>query len=167
MVAHDVVEVVAQALPGLAGDLVGLGDEAVEGAVLGDPLGGGLGADAGDAGEVVGLLADERGEVAVAGGGDAVLLLDGLGRVPGEFGDALDRVEEGRVLVDELDGVAVARGDERGEPGGLALGGEGGDDVVCLEGVLGEPGDAEGVEELLDDGDLALELLGVSPRPSL
>ena len=53
--------------PGLALDLVDARDDALEVAELGDPLRGRLGADARHAREVVGGLADHRGEVAVAG----------------------------------------------------------------------------------------------------
>lgn len=52
-VADHLVEVVAQALPGLAADLVGVPDDAVEPVELQDPLRGGLRADPGHAGQVV------------------------------------------------------------------------------------------------------------------
>ena len=79
-VAHDVVEVVAQRLAGLALDLVRMSDDAVEPVVEVDPLGGGLGAHARDSGEVVAGLADQGGEVWVALGRHPVALLHLLRR---------------------------------------------------------------------------------------
>ena len=65
-VADHVAEVLAERVAGLALDLVGVGDDVVEAVVLGDPLGGGLGADPGDPGQVVGGLPHERRDLGVA-----------------------------------------------------------------------------------------------------
>ncbi len=157
-VAQDAVEMLAQRLPGLALDVGDVGDDAGEVAVLAEPLGRRLGADAGDAGQVVARLADEGGEVAVALGKDAVLRLDGLRRHPGQLGDALDGVEDGDVIGDELERVPVTGADEHVHPRGLGLGRQGGDDVVGLEAVGLDGGDAQGGEDLLEQGDLAGEL---------
>ena len=159
-VAQDVVEVVTQGLAGLSLDLVGAGDDAVEAVVLGDPLGGGLGADPGHAGQVVARLADEGGQVRVALGGDAVALLDLGRRHPAQGGHALDGVEHGAALGDGLEGVAVAGAQEDLHARPLAGGGQCGEDVVGLVAVLGEPADAHRVEDLLDELDLADEGLG-------
>ncbi|GAA4995324.1 hypothetical protein GCM10025734_25950 [Kitasatospora paranensis] len=93
----------AELLADLALDLVGAGDQLVEGAELVDPLRRGLLADAWDAGQVVGRVAAQGGEVRVLGGGDAVLLGDLLRGVAGELGDALGGVEDGDLLADQLE----------------------------------------------------------------
>ncbi len=163
-VALDRVEVLAQLLADLALDLVGPGDQLVEGAELVDPLGGGLLADAGDAGQVVGRVAAQGREVGVLAGGDAVLLGDLLRGVAGQLGDALGRVEHGDVLGDELERVPVAGDDVDVEAGRLGGGGQGGDDVVRLEALGGEPRHVHRVEQLADQPDLAAELVrGLGP----
>ena len=143
VVAHDVGQVGAQALPGLALDLVDVGDDAVEAAVLNDPLGGGLVADAGHAGQVVAGLADQGGLVAVEARGNAVFRLDGLGGHPPDLGDAADRVQNGDVLAGELERVAVAGGDDHLHARLAGLGGERGDDVVGLVAGLFHHRDAQ------------------------
>ena len=157
-VAEHVVEVLAQRVAGLARDLLDVGHQRVERAVGGDPLGGGLGPDAGNAGQVVAGLAHQCGEVGIVVGGDAVLVLDRGGRHAREVGDALAWVEHGGRVADQLEGVAVAGADEHVHAGGLGLGGEGADDVVGLEAVLLERGDAQRLEDVLDERDLTGEL---------
>ncbi|CAK7285478.1 hypothetical protein SGPA1_31351 [Streptomyces misionensis JCM 4497] len=156
----DRLQMVAEVLARLALDLVDALDQLGEGAELVDPLGGGLLADAGDAGEVVGRVAAQGGEVRVLGGRQAVLLLDLLRGEPGQLRDALGRVQHGGVLADQLEGVAVAGDDQHLEALGLGLGGEGGDDVVRLEALHGEARGVHRVQELADQFDLALELVG-------
>jgi hypothetical protein len=68
-VAQDAVEVVAQRLTRLALDLGDVGNHTGEVAIRLDPLGSGLGADAGRRRQVVGGLADQGREIAVALGG--------------------------------------------------------------------------------------------------
>ena len=131
-VAQHVVEVQAQVLAGLALDLVDVGDDALEVAVLGQPLGGGLGPDPRDPRQVVAGLADERGEVAVALRRHEVPLLDRGGIHPPHLGDPPDGVEQGDLVGDELEGVAVAGADDHLVPVGDRLPGQGGDDVVGL-----------------------------------
>ncbi len=159
-VALDGVEVLAELLADLALDLVGAGDQLVEGTELVDPLRGRLLADAGDAGEVVRRVPAQGGQVRVLGGRDAVLLGDLLGGVAGELGDALGGVEHRDVLADQLQRVPVARDDQDLEALGRGGGGQRGDDVVRLEVLHGHPGDLHRVEQLVDQADLALELVG-------
>lgn len=64
------------------------------------------------------------------------------------------------MLGDELEGVPVAGDDEDFEAGLLGLRGEGGDDVVRLEALDREPVRAHRVQQLADQLDLALELVG-------
>src|SRR5699024_2398336 len=131
-VALDLVEVVAQRLPGLALDLLGVGDDAGQVAVEGDPFGGGLRAHAGDAGEVVGALTDQCGQIGVPLGRDPVPLLDRGGGHAAHLGDALDGLQQCDAVVDQLDRVAVA-GDDQGGPALVGgAGGQSGDDVVGL-----------------------------------
>ena len=111
-VADHVVEVLAQALPRLALDLLGLVDDVLEAVVGQDPLGGRLGADAGHAGQVVGGLTDQRRQLGVASRRHAVLLLDGRRGHPLHLRDAAHRVDHGGAVVDQLEGVAVAGADQ-------------------------------------------------------
>ena len=157
-VADHVAEVGPQRLALLAGDLVGVGDHVVEAVVLVDPLGGVARPDAGDAGQVVGGLPHQRGELGVARRRHAVLGLDGLGRHPGQVGDPAHGVEHGGPLAHELERVAVTGQDQHVHVVGDRAGDQGRDDVVGLEAVLLEVRDVEGVEHLLDQRQLALEL---------
>lgn len=131
----DGLQVVAQVLPGLALDLLDALDQLRERTELVDPLRGRLLADAGDARQVVGRVTAQGGEVGVLRGCQPVLLEDLLRGEPGQFGDALGRIQHRRVLADQLEGVAVAGDDQHLEALGLGLGGEGGDDVVRLVAV--------------------------------
>ena len=159
-VADDVVEMRPQRLARLAGHLLGAGHEVVEAIELRQPLRGGLGADAGDAGQVVAGLPHQGRELGVARGGDEILRLDRLRRHAREVGDAPQGVEHGDAVVDELQRVAVAGDDEHLEALRLGLGGEGADEVVGLVAGQLDVGDPQRVEDLLDEGHLPLELLG-------
>ena len=159
-VAHHVGEVLAQRLTLLAGDLVGAGDDVVEAVVGVDPLRGEALADPRDAREVVGGLADQRGELGVARRRHAVLGLDRLGCHARELGDATHRVEDRAGVGHELERVAVAGEDQHLEPLGPRLGREGGDDVVGLEPLLLQVRDPQHVEHPLDQRQLGGELRG-------
>ena len=129
----DLREVFAETLPHLALDLVRVRDELGQAAVLGDPLGGGLVTDLRNPRQVVGVVPAQRGDVRVLGRRDAVLRLDRLGREARELRDALDRIEHGDGVGNELQRVAVTGTDE--DPGIARVRGarrEGGDDVVGL-----------------------------------
>ena len=151
-------QVLAQVVTDLALNLVDVGDDAGEVAVLGDPLRGRLRADAGDPGQVVAGLADERGQVAVAVGRDEVLLLDGRRVHPPHLRDAPDRVEHGDAVADELERIAVPRADDDLESVRDGLVGQGRDDVVGLVALDPDVGDVERVEHLVQERDLPLEL---------
>ncbi len=157
-VAQDTVEVFAQGLPGLALDLVGVGDHALEVAVETEPLGGRLGSDPGDAREVVARLTDEGGEVAVALGRHEVLLLDGLGVHPPHVGDPAHGIDQRDVVGHELEGVAVTRDDDDLHALGLGHRRQRRDDVVGLEPVDLHVLDPQRIEHLADQRDLPLEL---------
>ena len=111
-VAQHAVEVLAQGVADLAADLVDVGDDPRQVAVGRDPLGRGLGAHPRHAGEVVGRLAHQRGEVAVALRRHEVALRD-RGRVhPPHVGDPADGVDHRHVVTDQLEHVAVAGDDD-------------------------------------------------------
>jgi len=93
LVAEHVAEVFADALAGLALDLVDAGDELVEVAVLEEPFGGGLRADSRHARQVVAGLADQGGQLPVVLGWHAVFEGDGL---RGPSGPARTRPSPGR-----------------------------------------------------------------------
>ena len=102
-------EVRAQRVADLALDLVDPVDEGVERAELAHPLRRGLLPDARDAGQVVAGVAAQRGEVGVLRRREPVLLLDRpSGVIRARSRHAPARVEHGDVVVDELEGVAVA-----------------------------------------------------------
>ena len=131
-VGQHLPQVGAQRLPRLALDRVGARDEPGEVAELPQPFRRGLRPDPGHAGQVVGGLADEGGEVAVALREHAVLGLDRLRGHPRDLRDPAHRVQQGGLRPDELEGVAVSGDDEHLHAGGDGLRGERGDDVVGL-----------------------------------
>ena len=90
--------------------------------------------------------------------GHAVLLFHGLRGEAVELGDPAQGVEDGDVVLDELEGVAVAGADKRVHARVVAQGGQRGDDVICLVALLIQGGDSEGLQGLSDQLDLALEL---------
>ena len=97
----------------------GGGDDAVHVAEPAEQRGGGLLADAGDAGQAVGRVAAQRGEVGVLPGVDAVLLAHPVVGDPLVVADAAGDVEDPDValVVDELEQVAVAGDDVDRLPG--------------------------------------------------
>ncbi len=125
-------------LPPLAFDLPRPGQQRVEIAVLVDELGGGLGADTGDARDVVDAVAHQRQHVADLLGPDAELLAH-LGRAKHAV---LHRVENHDAVTAELQQVLVRRADHDVHPGRHAHPGQRGDEIVSLEAGgldLGQP----------------------------
>ena len=125
-----------------------------------------LGPDPRHAGEVVGRLADEGGQVAVALGWDEVALLDG-GRVhPPHVRDSSDGIDHRHVVGDQLEHVTVARDDDDLHALRGRLRREGRDDVVGLVAGRFDVADLQGVEHLVEQWDLAGELGrgGAAPR---
>ena len=76
--------------------------------------------------------------------GDTVFLLDGLWGEPVEIGYALEGVQHGDVVINQLERIAVTGADESFHAFLVTFGGEGGDDVIGLVGLLIQRGDAEG-----------------------
>ena len=154
--------VLEDVLPARRRELVGVLDHGLERAVLRDELAGGLVADPGDAGDVVGRVALEPDEVRHLVGPDAVAGLDALGRVDLDVGDAARRHHQADVLGAELECVAVGRDDARPDPGLVRARRERRDHVVGLPALELEVPVAEG----LDDRPEVRELLARAGRAS-
>ena len=113
-VAHDVVHVLAQGGAALAADLLGAGQEVIQAVELVDPLSGRLGANAGNARQVVGGLAHDGSDLRVAVRRHPVLGFHGLGRHPAQITGAGARVQDRHVVGHRLEGVAIPRHDQHG-----------------------------------------------------
>ena len=153
-----VVRVIDQVLLALgARDLVDAGEHAFEVAELLQQVRGGLVADAGDAGDVVGRVALEADEVRDQLGRDAVAVDHGLAVVDLRVRDAAGRGHDPHAVVDELVGVAVAGHDHHGHAALLGLLGEGGDHVVGLVALDRDVRVAEGLYERTEMRPLELQ----------
>ena len=135
-------------------------------AVLGEQRRRRLRADALRARELVGRVAAQGDEVRHLLGLDAVSLAHLAGPDPRELGDALDRLEDGRPLADELERVAVGGGDERLAAACLLLGDRGGEEIVRLVARLLPGDEPERPDELRQEVEL-LEQLGVEDAAAL
>ena len=130
-------------------------EQVVEGAPLLDQLGGALLSDSLHAGNVVAGVSDEGAQVENAFRPHAEAGLD-LG---GPVAAVLHAVEQRHALADELHQVLV-RGDDR-DPGVRRRPvDQRGDHVVGLEVRHLDDGNAVGVDQLADDGNLRREILG-------
>ena len=119
----------------------------------------GLVADAGHAGDVVGGVALEAEEVDELVGAHAVTL-EHLGRaVDGHVGDALLRGDDARHVGGQLVGVLVARHQQRLVAQLLVARGDGAQHVVALPALDAHHGHVHGLQQLLDDGELHLEVV--------
>ncbi len=114
-------------------------------------------ADAGRARNVVDGVTAQGHDVDDALGRDAERLFN-LGGVKDEV--VLGRVQDDDLIIDQLHHVLVRGDDENLMPGFGELAGEGADDVVGLEALVGEDGDAEGLERTTDVGELLGEVGG-------
>jgi hypothetical protein len=123
------VERRAQVLADLAADLLGVGDDGGERAVLGQPLGGGLRADLVDAGHVVDAVADQGQEIDDLVGTHAELRQHAVGVEP----LAAHGVHQRHLLVDQLRQVLVAGGDDGAHAVRLRLARQRADHVVGLD----------------------------------
>ena len=140
------------ALAGLHGGC--RGQDGVDGAELLDELGGGLRADAGDAGNVVDAVAHEGLDLGDEVGRDAELL-DDLG---GADRLLLDGVLHHDAVVDELHQVLVGGHDGGAPAGSGGRAGVAGDEVVGLPVGQLDRGDAEGGGGVADEGELRDQL---------
>ncbi len=129
----------------------------VERGVLAEQLRGGLRPDSFHAGHVVRAVAHEREVIEDLLGCHAPRLHHAVAIELGEPAARL-RLENGDRTVDELEEVLIAAHDEAGTVPGLCPKRERGHDVVGLVPVDPQRGNAQLVEDLLDDRDLVLEV---------
>ncbi len=107
-IAGDVVDELTEVVADNAGDFVSVRQDLVERTVLGDPLDCGLLPHLGHAGQVVTRFADQRSNLRVLIGANAVAFHDLLCVVPGKFTHTLlRRIEQRDIIVHELNGVAI------------------------------------------------------------
>jgi hypothetical protein len=125
-----------------------------------EKFGGGFFADSGDAGDVVGFVADEGFVVDVLFGRDAKPGFDFVGAVEAGFGQFLPGEADADVFVAELEEVAVAGGDDDFDALGGGLFGDGSQHVVGFVVVGGEDGDVEGGDDFVDAFDLVAQVVG-------
>ena len=153
---QDVLAALALYLARLRG-----GHDRVERAVLGDELGGGLGADAVNAGHVVRRVAHQGEHVDHLGRRDAKLVAQ---RLVGDEHIGVDVVHlrRRRALAQQLLEVLVLADDADADVGVLRRirAGDGGDDVVGLEALGPDHGHAEQFEDFEGPLDLGGEVLG-------
>jgi hypothetical protein len=150
------IEVLAQVLADLAADLVGIGDQVVEGAVFGEPLDGGLGAALLDAGHVVHGVADE-GQVI----DDEIRRHAELGGHAGLVEDFLaHRVHPAHAGLDELGQILVAGRNHHLPAGRDGLAGERADHVVGLDTVFHQQRPAFGLHGFVQRLDLGAQVVG-------
>ena len=147
-------------------DLVNMVDQLVQRTVLADPLGRGLVADAGHSGQVVAVITAQRGYVRILGRGDAVLGLYLFGSEPGQ----LDTPRLGvRTVTASSTSCSESRSPvttSTSKPS-FGLGGQGGDDVVCLVPLDRHHRDTQRAQHVLGQFDLSTELLGDLARCAL
>ncbi len=131
-------------------DFAGAGEEGFEVAIFLDQQGGGLDADAGDAGDVVDAVAAQGLHVDDPVGRNAELL-EHFGRADLPV---FHRVEHADAVVDELHQVLVGRDDRDARASGRGLAGVGGDEVVGLEALELQRRLAEGDGGVAHQGEL-------------
>ena len=139
----------------------GCGEGALQRAVFLDQLGGGLGADAANAGDIVGAVAHQGQHIADQIRPDAEFFDDFRGADADVFhGIQHVGARAVRADADQLHQVLVA-GDDGDVPalaGGLAR--VGGDDVVGLQPLFLDTGQAEGAGGVANQGELGDQVLG-------
>ena len=169
LVAEHVLAVGEQVLLELAPLLVGVGHHLLGGAVGLDQLGGGLVADPGDPGQVVGGVAAQGGHVDVASRRHAVAFLDGGLVVDGGVGDAAPghHHPDLGLVVDELQVVPVPGDDQHRQPLLPGLLDQGGDQVVGLVPGDLDHRDPQGGQHLPDQRHLGAEVVGGGPAVGL
>ncbi len=154
------VEIVAKSVADFSGDGVLVGDEVVDVAVGGDPFGGGFGADAGDAGDVVDGVAGEGEDIAGLLGCVSFFLKERGGV---DFLVRLDVVHHAFV-VDELIEVFIlsthVNAAFRASGIGADVADEGGDGVIGFEAFCFVERDVERVDDLENAIDLRGHVFG-------
>ena len=141
-------------------DLVRSVEQLVEGSELREPFDRRLLPHFRHAGKVVARLAHQRGDVGILLRTHAVALLHGGRVVPLELRDTLHvRVQQCDLVVDELDGVAIAGHHQDLVPLLRSLSRQGREDVVGFDPLFREHGDRHRSETVLQQRDLPAELL--------
>ena len=149
-----ILRMLADALPHLALDLVGMLEHIVERAPFGEQLGGGLLANAGNTGDVITRIALEAEEVGNEARRDAVALHDLFRRVDDHVGHALARGHDACRLTRELVGVLVARDEVDAIAVCLAACRHGAQNVVALVAIHRDARDVHRLEQTTNDGEL-------------
>ena len=150
-----------EVLPQLGGQLVEVGEHAVEVAVLVDELGRSLLADARNTRQVVGGIAAQSGVLGILGRRHPGALLDAGLVVEGVVADPAPVVEHlHQRILDELVGVAVAGDDDDLVALVPRTRGQGGDHVVGLVAGHVDDRDAQGLDDLADQAHLLAQDVG-------
>ena len=149
---RQLVEVFAQRFADLAADGVSIGDDAVQITVGVEPFGGGLRANLGHAGDVVGGIAHQRQQIDDAFGADAEFFYhpDGVHAL------VFHGVVEQDLVADDLRHVLVTGHDDRLPAGGLGLFRQRADHVVGFHAVDLQHWQAQAIDQCAD----RLELVG-------
>ncbi len=148
------VQGLAQIFADHAGDLVGIGHDAIERAIGGEPLHGGLGTALFDAGYVVDGVADEAQVIDDALGGHAEF----CGHAGNVENFIAHRVDQGNVFVDQLGHVLVAGGNDGVQSGGGGLYRERADDVIGLDALDHQDRPTQGAHGGVDRFDLQCQV---------
>ena len=109
------------------------------------------------AGDVVGAVALQSQKIGELRRLHAVTLAHLAGAVDGHVGDALARGDHVRELGAQLVDILIARDQQRAIAQRLVAGRHGSQDIVAFPARHAHHGDAHGLEELLDDGELRLQ----------
>ena len=145
----------AQVLADHAFHTVGLGDQMSQRAVFGQPFHGGLGADLGDAGDVVHAVADEREVIDDAFGRHAE-----LGGHAGNVERFLAHgVDQRHVVVDQLRHVLVAGGDDASDARARGVDDQRADHVIGLHALDHHQRPAFGTHGFVQRLDLAAQVV--------
>ncbi len=161
-VAIDQILGVDHILPGLGtADLVHVGVDPVQVPILFEKLDGGLVPHAGDAGDVVRRVAGQGLHVDKLLGGQIVAILKlrrtiGLGLGIGAAGG----VEDLHMLVHQLEHIPIPGQDQHVHVVGRGPAGQGTQHIIRLVVGVGDDGDGEGAQQLLQPVDLAAHLVG-------
>ena len=154
-----VVDMRAQVLAHLAANLVGMGDDLVQAAVLADERARLFGTDAGNAGDVVGRVALESVEIGHELGCDSVVeVVDALGRHDRHVGQALACGHDVDVFGHELVHVAVARHEVHVEAGLISQARARAQNVVAFPALRFENRHVKATEQLFDHGELRVQV---------
>ena len=153
------VLVLDDALLLLALELVDMLVEPFQAAVRLQKLRGGLLADTGHAGDVVGRIALQAKVVGHLLGTDAVAIQHFRRPVYGHVGDALFRGDDARLVGSQLIGVLIAGHQQRFVAQRLVARGDGPQHVVAFPAFDAHHRHAHGLQKLLDDGKLNLQIV--------